>query len=84
VAAIHHNAYPLYTTGLVSPRVGPKFITAMWDHSLRIWQFCNDAFHADKNARVKHYKLEEIEREKTRLRYRHTELKTLSLPTETF
>jgi hypothetical protein len=43
---------------------GHKFVTAMWDHSLRIWQFPNDAFHTDANAQVKHYKLEEPERKK--------------------
>jgi hypothetical protein len=32
---------------------GPKFVPAMWDHSLRIWQFRNDAFHADTNAQAK-------------------------------
>jgi hypothetical protein len=37
----------------------------------------NDAFHADTNAQVKRYKLEELEREKARLRSRHTELKPL-------
>jgi hypothetical protein len=47
----------------------------MWDHSLRIWKLRNDAFHADTNAQVKRYKLEEIKRHKTCLRYRHTELK---------
>jgi hypothetical protein len=39
----------------------PKFVTATWDHSLRIWQFRNDTLHADTNAQVKHYKLEELE-----------------------
>jgi hypothetical protein len=47
---------------------GPKFITTMWDHSLRIWQFHNDAFHAVTNAQVKSYKLEELKRDKTRIR----------------
>jgi hypothetical protein len=42
----------------------PKFATAMWDHSLRIWQFRNDAFHGDTNTQVKRYKIEELEREK--------------------
>jgi hypothetical protein len=56
---------------------GPKFATAMWDHSLRIWQFHNDAFHSDTHAQIKHYKLEEPERYKTRLRSRHIELKPL-------
>jgi hypothetical protein len=54
---------------------GPKFVTAMWDHSLRIWQFRNDAFHADTNAQIKCYKLEELERGETRLRSQHTKLK---------
>jgi hypothetical protein len=49
---------------LRSQEWGPKFFTAMWYHSLRIWQFRNDAFHADTNTQVKSYKLEELEREK--------------------
>jgi hypothetical protein len=36
----------------------------MWDHSLWIRQFRNGAFHLDRNAQVKHYKPEELEREK--------------------
>jgi hypothetical protein len=36
----------------------------MWDHSLQIWQFCNDAFHGDANTQVKRYKIEELEQEK--------------------
>jgi hypothetical protein len=55
----------------------PKFVTAMWDHSLRIWQFHNDAFHGYANTQVKRYKLEELEQEKTQLRNRHTELKPI-------
>jgi hypothetical protein len=31
---------------------GHKFITALWDHSLRIWHFRNDAFHGDTNTQV--------------------------------
>ena len=56
---------------------GPKFDIAMWDHSLRICQFRNDAFRGDTNTQVKRYKLEELEREKSRLRDRHTELQPL-------
>jgi hypothetical protein len=56
---------------------GPKFATAMWDHSLRIWQFRNDTFHGDTNTQVKRYKLEERDREKARLRTRHTELQPI-------
>jgi hypothetical protein len=55
----------------------PKFVTARWDHYLIILQFHNDAFNADTNAQVKKYKLEESERERTRIRSRHTELKPL-------
>jgi hypothetical protein len=33
-------------------------------HSLRIWQFCNYAFHSDENSKGKHYKLEEPKRGK--------------------
>jgi hypothetical protein len=56
---------------------GPKFITALWDHSLQIWHFHNDAFHGDANTKVKRYKLEELKRGKTQLRKRHTELQTI-------
>jgi hypothetical protein len=62
---------------LRAQEVGPKFITALWDHSLRIWQFRNDAFHGDANTQFKRYKLEELEREKSRLRDRHAELQTI-------
>jgi hypothetical protein len=51
---------------------GPKLATAMWDHSLRIWKFRNDAFHGDTNTQVKRYKLEELDWEKARRRTRHT------------
>jgi hypothetical protein len=56
---------------------GPKFITALWDHSLRIWHFRNDAFHGDANTQVKRYKLEELEREKTQIRKRYIELQPI-------
>jgi hypothetical protein len=56
---------------------GPKFITALWEHSLRIWHFRNDAFHGDANAQVKRYKLEELERVKTHTRKRYIELQPL-------
>jgi hypothetical protein len=68
---LSHNWHQFATAHVRSKRLdlraqewGPKFVTAMWDHSLRIWQFRNDAFHADTNAQVKRYKLEELEREK--------------------
>jgi hypothetical protein len=38
--------------------------TALWEHSLRIWHFRNDAFQGDTNTQFKRYKLEELEREK--------------------
>jgi hypothetical protein len=56
---------------------GPKFITALWEHSLQIWHFCNDAFHGDANTQVKRYKLEELEREKTHTRKLYIELQSL-------
>jgi hypothetical protein len=56
---------------------GPNFITALWEHSLRIWHFSNDAFHGDANTQVKRYKLEELEREKTHTRKRYIELQPL-------
>jgi hypothetical protein len=42
----------------------PKFITVLWEHSLRIWHFRNDALHGDATAQVKRYKLEELKRGK--------------------
>jgi hypothetical protein len=56
---------------------GPKFITALWEQSLQIWHFRNDAFHGDANAQVKRYKLEELEQEKTQTRTRYIELQSL-------
>jgi hypothetical protein len=56
---------------------GPKFITALWEHSLRIWQFRNDIFHGYASAQVKRYKLEELEQEKTQTRTRYIELQSL-------
>jgi hypothetical protein len=56
---------------------GPKLITALWDHSLRVWHFRNDAFHGDTNTQVKRHKLEELEREKAQLRKRYIELQTI-------
>jgi hypothetical protein len=43
---------------------GPKFMTALWDHSLQILHFQNDAFHGDTNTQAKRCKLEELERRK--------------------
>jgi hypothetical protein len=37
-------------TRLTGTRMGPKFITALWEHSLRIWHFRNSAFHGDANT----------------------------------
>jgi hypothetical protein len=41
------------------------------------WHLRNDAFHGDTNTQVKRYKLEELERGKTQLRKRYTELQTI-------
>jgi hypothetical protein len=56
---------------------GPKFITAFWEHSLRIWYFRNDAFHRDETAQVKRYKIEELERGEIHTRTRYIELQSL-------
>jgi hypothetical protein len=56
---------------------GPKFITSLWENSLWIWKFHNDAFHGDANAQVKRHKLEELEREKTQTWTRYIELQSL-------
>jgi hypothetical protein len=79
VATICHRTCPLEMIELMSSRMGSKVChsTVGPDHSLRIWQFHNDAFHADANVQVKRYKVEELEREKMLLRSRHTELKPL-------
>jgi hypothetical protein len=60
----------------------------MWDHSLLIWQFHNDAFHADTNAqfkRYKRYKPEELEKTKNtpQIPTHRTQTITSSLPKET-
>jgi hypothetical protein len=62
---------------LRAQKLGPKFITALWDHSLLTWHFRNDAFHRDASTQAKRYKLEELERERARLRNRHIELQPI-------
>jgi hypothetical protein len=64
VAALCHRTRSLKKLDLSAHEWVPKFITALWDHSLRIWHFRNEAFHGDENTQVKRYKLEELEREK--------------------
>jgi hypothetical protein len=63
---------------------GPKCITALWGHSLQIWNFRNDAFRGDANTQVKRYKLEELEREKNvdPEKIQRTTTNITSLPTE--
>jgi hypothetical protein len=55
----------------------PKFITALWEHPLRIWHFRNDAFHGDATTQVRSYKIEELERGKPHTRTRYIELQSL-------
>jgi hypothetical protein len=45
-----------------------KFVTAMWEQTLWIWQCKNDAFRADNEAQTKRYKLEALGHNKTQLR----------------
>jgi hypothetical protein len=77
VAAICHRARPVKKLDLRAQEWGHKFITVLWEHSLRIWHFRNDAFHGDKNTQVKRYKLEELEREKTQIWKRYIELQPI-------
>jgi dGTP triphosphohydrolase len=77
VAEICHRTRPFKKVDLHAQEWGPKFITALWDHSLRIWHFRNDAFHRYTNTQVKRYQLEELERKKTQLWKRYTELQTI-------
>jgi hypothetical protein len=51
-----------------------KFVAAMWKHTLRIWKYRNDAFHADNEAQTKRYKVEALGRNKPQLRARFVSL----------
>jgi hypothetical protein len=77
VASICHRTRPVKKLYLRAQEWGPKFITALWEHSLRIWHFRNDAFHGDATAKVKCYKLEELKREKTHTQKRYIKLQSL-------
>jgi hypothetical protein len=77
VAAIRHRTRPVKKLDLWAQEWGPKFITSLLDHSLRIWQFRNDTFRGDANTQVKRYKVEELEREKTQIRKRYIELQPI-------
>jgi hypothetical protein len=37
-----------------------NFVAAVWEHTLRIWKYRNDAFHAENEAQTKHYKVEAL------------------------
>jgi hypothetical protein len=47
-----------------------KFVAALWEHTLRIWQYQNNAFCADNEAQTKRYKLEALGRNKSQVRAR--------------
>jgi hypothetical protein len=85
VAAIRHSTHPVKKLDLRAQEWGPESITALWDHSLQIWHFRNDAFHGYANTQVKRYKLEELEREKNTApeKIHRTTNNITSLPTET-
>jgi hypothetical protein len=51
-----------------------KFVTALWEHTLRIWQLKNDAFHADNEVQTKLYKLEALGGNKAQTRARFVAL----------
>jgi hypothetical protein len=44
-----------------------QFVAALWEHTLRIWQYRNDAFHADNKVWTKLYKIEALGRNKAQL-----------------
>jgi hypothetical protein len=51
-----------------------KFVAALWDHTLQIWQYRNDSFHANNEVQIKRYKLEALGRNKAQLRARFVTL----------
>jgi hypothetical protein len=51
-----------------------KFVAALWEHTLRIWQYRNDAFHADNEVQTKRYTLEALGRNKAQIRARFVTL----------
>jgi hypothetical protein len=51
-----------------------KFVAALWGHTLRVWQYRNDAFHADNEVQIKWYKLEALGRNKAQIRARFLNL----------
>jgi hypothetical protein len=54
-----------------------NFVAALWEHTLRIWQNRNDAFHVDNEAQTKRYKLEALGRNKSQLRARGASLQDI-------
>jgi hypothetical protein len=40
----------------------PKFVISLWDHTLRMWQYHINAFHASNDTNIKWYKLEALTR----------------------
>jgi hypothetical protein len=51
-----------------------KFVAALWEHTLRIWQYRNSAFHVDNETQTKRYKLEALGRNKSQVRERFASL----------
>jgi hypothetical protein len=48
-----------------------KFVLALWNNLLRLWQFRNDIFHADNNTKIKQCKMEELNHETAHLHDKH-------------
>jgi hypothetical protein len=51
-----------------------KLINAMWDHTLRLWYYRNDAVHSRDTNQVDKFKIDALEREKDRIKNKHKEL----------
>jgi hypothetical protein len=51
-----------------------KFVAELWEQTLRIWQYRNDAFHADTEVQTKQYKQEALGRNRAQIRARFVNL----------
>jgi hypothetical protein len=54
--------------------MGSKVCLSIVGNTLWIWQYRNDAFHADDEVQTKQYKLEALGRNKSQLRARFASL----------
>jgi hypothetical protein len=52
----------------------PTFISDLWEHMQRVWNFIKNIYHADTNGRIARYKIEEQQRRVEKIWERHLEL----------